>query len=98
LVSLVSQWKEALALLVASADCSRCDRLAAGAVYELVGLSRFKRERCTKDTALVAIFMESLGWHYREHHTRPYFIKRKPEPFIILKQVSNETVNNGAEQ
>jgi hypothetical protein len=34
---------------------------------------------------VVKVFMEELGWYYRENGTRPYFAKRKAFPLIVIK-------------
>ena len=70
-----------LGLFLASTKASK---LPAGSVYELLGLPRAKRKRSAQDALVVKVFMEELGWYYRENGTRPYFAKRKAFPLIVI--------------
>jgi hypothetical protein len=76
------QWKATLGLFLASTEASK---LPAGSVYELLGLPRAKQKRSAQDALVVKVFMEELGWYYRENGTRPYFAKRKAFPLIVIK-------------
>jgi hypothetical protein len=79
---LASPWKERLQALVASSEASK---LPAGLIYAYLGLPSLKRQRSAQDSLVVRVFMEELGWYYRDNDNQPYFAKRKASPFIVIK-------------